>query len=147
MNSIRQQVLTQVNEQFGGCPVINGLLNRYFNKTDKVHGGRNRIAFEFDTYVVKLPITLNGIADNDWEGSVSNDPDAEPNVWQVQYARTRLYYKGEIPVLFMEKVNYTTREELIDRFGKEPEWVSCVDCGQVGFNKGGKLVAYDYGIR
>jgi hypothetical protein len=147
MSSLRQQALAQAKVQFHGCKTIDALLKRYFRKTRKVHWGRNRITFEFPSFVVKLPITLNGITDNDWEGSISNNPNAEPCDWQVQYARTRLYYKGDIPIILMEKVKHATRAALIKRFGKEPKWVACVDCGQVGFNKQGRLVAYDYGIR
>lgn len=107
--------------------------------------GRNRIAFMFNTYVVKLPWSDDGFGDNDWEGSVSNDPTSPDNEWNIQYARTRLHYEGEIPVLFMERVQPLTTKGIVDRFGAEPEWVMSVDCGQVGINRQGRLVAYDYG--
>lgn len=49
----------------------------------------------------------------------------------------------------MERNGLILVMELIDtKFLKpeeQPEWVDFVDCAQVGFNRKGKLVAYDYG--
>ena len=123
------------------------LYERYMRRCRDYVIGRNRIVFMFATYVVKLPWTFDGIADNDWEGSVSNDPDEPYSDWQVQYARTRIHYEGEIPVVFMERVRPLLGKDIVARFGYEPEWVSSVDCGQVGLNRAGRLVAYDYGCR
>lgn len=120
------------------------LYERYMKRCVDYLIGRNRITFMFPTYVVKLPWTFAGFGDNDWEGSVSNDPDSSEGF--VQYARTRLGYVGEIPVLFMERVQLLSYAGIAERFGKVPDWVDCVDCGQVGVNRSGKLVAYDYGL-
>lgn len=118
------------------------LFERYMRRCKGFESGRNRSVFVFDRYVVKLPRCENGVADNDWEGSISDGPDP-----YVRHARTRMsYYKG-IPIVFMERVTYATPTSLRERYGKEPDWVSSVDCGQVGWNRGGKLVAFDYGIR
>src|ERR1700757_5241654 len=130
MPTLRQQALAQAKKEFNGCKTIDALLKRYFRKAREVYWGRNRIVFDCGSFVVKLPITLDGIADNDWEGSVSNDPNAKPCEWQIQYARTRLYYKGALPIVLMEKVEHAYQNILIQRFGKEPAWVASVDCGQ-----------------
>lgn len=118
------------------------LFNRYFGRCESFEVGRNRVTFMFRTYVVKLPITCAGIGDNDWEGSVSNIPGEQG---YVQYARTRLHYKGDMPILFMERVEPVSGKQIVERMGFEPDWVYSVDCGQVGFNRAGRLVAYDYG--
>ena len=146
----KKLILDQVKREFGNSVIMNRLFKRYFKKCKAFHLGRSRVAFEFSTYVVKLPITYGGIGDNDWEGSISNNPDLPPNDYQIQYARTRLVYLKDrldsIPIVLMEKVEFATVKEIVARLGKEPRWCWSVDCGQVGWNRQGKLVAYDYGL-
>jgi hypothetical protein len=106
--------------------------------------GRNRGVFVMPgNYVVKIPKNGDGCTDNDWEGSISNGEDSSEE--DVQYARTRLFYYKEdnnlIPIVFMEYVEYHCD------YKNQPDWVASVDCGQVGYNKKGRLVAFDYGIR
>ena len=54
-----------------------------------------------------------------------------------------------VPVVFMEKVTYADAYEIEDMIGCVPEWVYDIDQNgygyQVGFNREGILVAYDYG--
>jgi hypothetical protein len=83
--------------------------------------------------VVKIPCTLAGFGDNDWEGSCSSGDD------EIQYARTRLAYHDGVPIVFMEKVTQVPIEE-------QPEWAGLIDCGQVGYTRLGKIVAYDFGL-
>lgn len=123
------------------------LCARFRDRAEDVHCGRNREVFLMRGYVVKIPLNHCGIADNDWEGSVSNCEDYPQSDWQVQYARTRMVYVNDIPVVFMERVEYVTGKEIVQRLGHEPNWTGCVDGGQVGFNRSGRLVAFDYGIR
>lgn len=143
-----ERLKAQLSNQFGDEAVeadLWRLYERFLSRCEEVLPARNRITFMFPTYVVKLPWSWHGFPDNDWEGSVSN-AEGEQSDWQVQYARTRLHYQGEIPVLFMERVQYLTQKQIIHRFGYEPEWVMSVDCGQVGVNRAGRLLAFDYGI-
>lgn len=135
---IRKQGVSEFGRKWGR------LFKRYLSRCEAFHSGRNRATFVFRNHVVKLPINFGGLGDNDWEGSVSNGPDQDDR-YSIQYARTRLYYVGELPVLFMERVTPAGSVEIENRLGFEPEWVYSVDCGQVGFNKSGRLVAYDYG--
>ena len=116
---------------------------RYFKRCRRVFRGRNRNVFDMGSYVVKIPKNFYGMGDNEWEGSVSN---ANEDPEEIQYARTRLIYWEDIPIVFMEYVEPATSTEIVEKIGAEPEWVACVDCGQVGFNKNGRLVVYDYGI-
>ena len=110
--------------------------------------GRNRNVFKLSSrVVVKIPTCLDGFADNDWEGSLSNDGEYEFDNGYVQYARTRLCYYKDVPIVFMEYISYAGEEEITTRMGYEPEWVMSVDSGQVGFNRLGHLVAFDYGCR
>ena len=118
---------------------------RYSKRCLGIFMGRNRNVFNFGRYVVKVPRNFYGVIDNDWEGSVSNSEDCDPE--DVQYARTRLAYWKDVPIVFMEYVEYASNKEIAERVGHVPDWTMSVDCGQVGFNRKGCLVAYDYGIR
>lgn len=127
-----------------GLELITALHHRYSVRCHQVFMGRNRNVFDMGRYVVKVPKNLDGFADNDWEGSVSNaneDPD------EIRYARTRMAYFADIPVVFMEYAEHADTQDMVSRLGQEPAWVGCVDCGQVGFTRDGRLVAYDYGVR
>ncbi len=128
-----------------GCAgVLAHLHRRYAERCLGLSQGRNRNVFLFGRYVVKLPKNLDGVADNDWEGSVSNaDDDPE----EIRYPRTRMVYVHEVPVVFMEYVEPATAKDIEARLGAVPEWVCSVDCHQVGFTRDGRLVAFDYGIR
>lgn len=117
-----------------------------FDRNREMHSGRNRNVFDCGNYVVKLPVNCEGISDNDWEGSVSNGPTQPRDNWTVRYARTRMMWvANKIPVVFMEKVEDASLQEIKNRLGNVPDWIDCVDCGQVGFNRKQELLAYDYG--
>ena len=120
---------------------------RYARRALQVFTGRNRNTFVLnETIVVKLPRNAQGCIDNDWEGSVSNTTESFNDPFWTQYPRTRLAVFKEIPVVFMEKIQPLTSSQIIELFGHEPDWVAGVDCGQVGINRFGRLVAYDYGV-
>jgi hypothetical protein len=121
---------------------------RYARRAVAAYSGRNRNVFVLgQRLVVKLPRSLEGYADNDWEGSVSNAPESLNHPEHVQYPKTRLAYVDGIPVVFMERIEALTGRAIEARFGQEPDWVASVDGGQVGVNRHGRLVAYDYGLR
>ena len=121
---------------------------RYARRAVKVFAGRNRNVFAMSNgYVVKVPSGPQGFADNDWEGSVSNTPETFGDINEIQYPHTRLvYFERQIPILFMEYVEHARSAVTRSRLGFEPWWIGSVDGGQVGFNKHGRLVAYDYGL-
>lgn len=126
--------------------VAAALDQRYRPRARKVLQGRNRTVYVMGTYVVKVPRNLDGIADNDWEGSVRNG--AVIGEYSTIYPKhKRLAYWKSIPVVFMERVVHASSKQIVKRLGKVPPWVDQIDCGQVGFNRNGTLVAYDYGTR
>lgn len=127
-----------------GLGIIEALHRRYASRSRQVFCGRNRNVFDMGRYVVKVPKNLDGFADNDWEGSVSN---ANDNPEEVRFARTRMVDFEEVPLVFMEYVEPASTETIVARLGQEPDWVRSVDCGQVGFARDGRLLAYDYGVR
>ena len=125
------------------------LHERYAKRAIEVYSGRNRNVFRMPGgYVVKIPTCMDGIADNDWEGSLSNSEEGTGfDIGYIQYARTRMGYYKDIPIVFMEYVEFLPSSKIKERYGKQPDWCWSVDCGQVGSNKYGRLVAFDYGCR
>lgn len=123
------------------------LHQRYAARAVAAYGGRTRNVFALPGgYVVKLPKNEAGMVDNDWEGAIEENNEIHGIAAYVQYPRTRLAHFHGIPVLFMAKVKPLTSLEIVDKFGVEPDWVMAVDGGQVGTNRQGRLVAYDFGL-
>lgn len=99
--------------------------------------GRTRAAFLTPSgdYVIKVPIDEMGFVDNFREYRMWQ----QFNKWipKEYLARCKLHLDSGI--LVMEVVNPT----YVPMDGR-PAWVDSIDCGQVGYNRKGKLVAYDY---
>lgn len=92
--------------------------------------------------MVKLPRNIAGLTDNEWESSTA---ESFGDMTCIQYPRTRLGMFDGVPVLFMEYVRHTGYNGTRDELGYEPDWIGCVDCGQVGMTRKNRLVVYDYG--
>lgn len=118
-------------------PFMAAKFSKYVKRATGFSYGRNRCVLIMNSYVIKFPITFDGHADNDWEGSISSTDES-----YIQMARTRLAYVDHTPVVFMELV-----KQAKESYEQLPDWVGSVDCKQVGYNRKGKLVAYDYGCR
>lgn len=117
----------------------NKIMNSLSKKYEVLSIGRNRIVFKLKSgnYVLKFPLSNNGETDNDWEGSVCiNNEDPE----EVQYPRTKwVCYNGFVCVV-MDYIDETVSDKEL------PDWVYSVDNQQVGLNRKGRLVAFDYGL-
>lgn len=104
--------------------------------------GRERIVFRLKSgnYVLKFPLGCSGERANDWEGSVitnKNKVGLRKDI--VITPKTRwVNYKGFVCVI-MEYVNEEIERE------EYPDWSGSVDDGQVGKNRDGKIVAFDFG--
>ena len=101
--------------------------------------GRNRAVFKLKSgnYVIKFPLNEEGVADNDWEASIcSNKHEGDED--DVQYPKTRYIELQGFVCCIMEYI------EPCDSIDGMPDWIGFVDCGQVGYNKKGRLLAYDY---
>lgn len=112
-------------------------------KFELIGDGRNRRVFRHGNYVIKLPLNNKGVDDNYHEASVWRKYGHSRGY--INYARCRLL--GGI--LVMQYVGYLGK--LSDKDGyihlhNIPEWAYAVDCWQVGYNRFGNIVAYDYGI-
>ncbi len=106
--------------------------------------GRNRHAFRHGNYVIKVPVNSNGIADNYHERYVFEEYRKDQNPY-IHYARCRLF--NEILVMQFAQFQGSLSDETgYICWGNAPRWCSYVDCCQVGYNRFGKIVAYDYGL-
>jgi hypothetical protein len=106
--------------------------------------GCSRSVYRHGNYVIKLPLDDYGISANA----------REAHRWkkygysgEIPYARCRLLPNSGI--LVMEYARYTipgkTLPDGFVPYEEAPDWTKWVDCQQVGYNRTGRLVAYDYG--
>lgn len=106
--------------------------------------GRNRATFVTGRgrYVIKVPITVEGMNDNYREAQLYDLYSEDPEAYYGAYGRARLHHimPAGIPVLFMEYLDPTTLS-----YDELPNWVKTIDSGQVGWDREGRLKAYDYG--
>lgn len=126
------------------CEIALEAMRHFADKGAKVIGyGRTRVVFEFDDEnVVKIPFTGEGYMASGYEVKSSNYYKENPVDAYIPTADCRFETiaigDSEIDVLVMERVTHA-------RLGYKdlPDWVMSVDCGQVGYNSRGVLVAYD----
>jgi hypothetical protein len=102
--------------------------------------GRNRIVYGRGNYVVKVPLNEDGISDNYHERWTWLHRDEG-----FSYARCRLIGALLIMQYARFPVEGKTDENGWHEYRKDlPWWVDFIDCQQVGYNRFGELVAYDY---
>lgn len=115
---------------------LTDILTRYRVQFRPIGQGKNRICLAYsESEVIKIPLNQNGIDDNYYEAKLSGrtDPDG------VCYAVCRIHMDSHIPLLRMERVVPILEPS------EKLDWAIWVDCGQVGRNQQGRVVAYDFG--
>lgn len=117
---------------------IKEALSKYFGLYGNPIGvGRNRCVFRDGDNVVKVPLNEYGVTDNEHEACYGESY----LKGYLKYARChRVDEPSGLPIVIMEYVKPASYKKSM------PDWVSYVDCQQVGYNKDGELVAYDYGL-
>lgn len=100
--------------------------------------GRSRAVWRHGNYVIKVPLNEVGIHDNRYERNIFQRRHQRGYDWG-QWARCRLL--GAI--LVMQYVDTDSFHYADMKDG--PGWTYNIDCLQVGYNRLGQLVAYDYG--
>jgi len=137
---------SNVNNRFYGEAFVDPKLRRWvnivmcrFNKKFKYLGdGRHRVVYQHKNWVIKVPHNEAGVQSNidEYRKFKRNKFDRQCGC-HVAYARCRLL-KGTF--LVMEYVLDTphTRKS-------RPDWSDFIDCRQVGLNRRGEYVAYDFG--
>lgn len=108
------------------------LVSKY-REEDWIGCGRNRAVFRRGRVVVKVPINAAGVDDNLYEVSLFE-----------RYGQT----KGYVPYARCRRAGLLLVMEYVMHVGwhsNQPSWCPSVDCGQLGKNRKGRLVAYDFG--
>ncbi len=106
--------------------------------------GRNRIVYRkrSSNYVIKIPISEYGAADNCHERRLFIQRN-ESNT-KIRYARCRLL--GIILVMqYARCVGELSESDGFIPYKNCPKWADYIDCAQIGYNRFGQIVAYDYG--
>jgi hypothetical protein len=98
--------------------------------------GRHRIAFRRGLTVAKIPLSLDGVHANAMERAGFRKTLAGQAYCPVAACRMWLDHDG-IPILLMRTV------VPVSAASRPEAWVLSVDCGQVGHDPRGRLVAYD----
>lgn len=100
--------------------------------------GTGRAVYISKFVVFKIPLNEAGFRANDVEISLCYVP-------EIPLAHTRYVKAKGIEVLAMQRVKEVTYDQIIEREGFMPKFVSAVDMAQVGYTRKNKLVAFDYG--
>jgi hypothetical protein len=113
----------------------------YLNSGAELLGyGRTRICFlEDDNRVIKIPFTREGYQASSREVHTYENFKKDPEAGWIPTAECYFTQVAGIDIwlLSMERV-------IRPQFGDpRPPWVDSVDCGQVGYNSAGELVAFD----
>lgn len=98
--------------------------------------GRHRTTYRLnETTVWKFPLSADGCFDNLREAKVYQDTNGVDG--EFRYAACSVFPLCGLAILEMEYVEPKWSTRL-------PKWTGWIDCQQVGYNRNGILVAYDY---
>lgn len=139
-NIIRTQM-----QEFEGDP-YHGQIRKQIDHYTKKYGqpllGRTRAVFDRgDSYMVKVPMNGEDLMANQSEIMTYEAKDPYIPVAECRMETDYSVVPEGMPVLVMEKVDIESASKL--RYKDMPDWVGSVDCGQVGYDRKGRLVAYD----
>lgn len=108
-----------------------------FPQLEPLASGHFRYAYLHKGYVIKVPRNKRGQQDNELESSLYASSDHGQS-GEFRFARCRLTARGW---LVMERV-----DPIEDGDYPFPDWAKKIDWKQVGFDRNGRLAAYDYAI-
>lgn len=126
-------------EKYNLCSNFHLNIEKFKERYEVIGLGQQRIVFKLsDDYVIKLPLSPKGIVDNKNESNYKlNNPNSK-----IKTASCEMISIDGIECLKMESVEHWSA--LYTSSGELDDWCLDVDCCQVGFNKKGDLVAYDF---
>ena len=126
-------------EKYNLCSKFFLDIEKFKNNYDVIGIGQQRIVFKYsDKYVIKLPLSPKGIVDNNNEVNFkTNNPNSE-----IKTAHCEIVNIDDVNCLKMEYVDHWSA--ILHSSVELDNWCLDVDCLQVGFNKKGSLVAYDF---
>lgn len=138
----KKEMMDFIESEFG-TGFLFDLHSKFIDKYGMPKLGTSRATYISKSCVFKIPISLEGFRLNDWEGSLCSIGE-EGTEYYIPLAKSKLLYINDIPVVAMERVIEASLDDIKEKYGFIPDFVSAVDMGQVGFDSKGKLVAYDY---
>lgn len=97
--------------------------------------GRHRSVYRRGNYVIKIPMNSDGLGSNEREHRTYRSS-SDGWLFGIRYARCRIHISGLLIMEYVEPIRYNK---------SLPKWVNVVDSQQVGYNRRGQLVCYDYG--
>lgn len=108
------------------------LLNKLNKRYQYIGSGRNRAVFltKNSKNVIKVPLNYAGGSDNFVETKKQD--------FGFPIPRNKRIFIDDFCCVIMEYV------EPVKEWKNLPEWTSWIDCCQVGTNRKGEIVAYDY---
>jgi len=117
------------------CDKLNELAVDLLTTLERKYGqpscGNSRATFISRHCVIKFPLNFKGLLDNSIESKVPTDDYA-------QYAKGRKINLGDFNCLVQEKLS------MPKSFLDLPTWIMSIDCCQVGYDRKGRLKAYDF---
>lgn len=143
--SQNNEIIRNQMQEFEGDP-YHGQIRKQIDHYTKQYGqpllGRTRAVFDRgDGYMVKVPMNGEGLMANQSEIMTHEAKDPYIPVAECRMETDYSVVPEGMPVLVMEKVDIESASKL--RYKDMPDWVGSVDCGQVGYDRKGRLVAYD----
>lgn len=123
------------------------VLRRYFDSVARRIGeGRTRVVYEHPShsgYVIKVPIDDRGIRNNQYESDTWQDNNGA-ECRRSEYSHIARQLVGfDVFILVMERVRHLDPSDPMTE--DERFFRMCVDCGQIGRSRDGRLVAFDWG--
>lgn len=109
--------------------------------------GRNREVYRRGNYVIKVPLNEEGIYDNEHEFlNQCREQSRRAGGDEVpRNAMCRIHPGGILVMQYAMFVGPKSDETGYISYEDGPSWMGYVDGGQVGYNRFGQIVAYDYG--
>ena len=125
-------------------PNVRKLIYKIRINYEPLGNGRHREVYLLPSkkFIVKIPINIDGALANIAEYKYWKNREVIKEHYNVDLARCRLYQGSA----FQDKL--LVMEFIKDKLDNEkylPSWAFKIDCSQVGRNRQGKIVAYDYG--
>lgn len=143
--ALNNQVIRDQMEEFEGDPYhtqIRRQIDHYTRQYGQPLLGRTRAVFDRgDGYMVKVAMNGEGLMANRSEILTHEEPDSYIPVAPCRMETDYSVVPEGMEVLVMEKVDIKGASHL--SYKEMPDWVGSVDCGQVGYDSKGRLVAYD----
>lgn len=136
----------ELSEDLNVKESIKNAVIRLSEKYVFIGAGRNRAVFLMKSgkYVIKVPVNYSGMSDNSYELRQKNET-KKPVDNEMFFPAVKSVVLNDLLCIVMEKIEHITEEKYKEQNNKPfPCWVGFIDCNQVGLNKKGILMPYDY---